>query len=110
MSTELVTLLIITLVAMAMSGFFSGMEIAFVSSNKVRVGIDVSKGGLSSRIIDVFFSNKDNFISSLLIGNNIVNVVYNMAKRRVRAKRVHDSAHADRYRHHHSAHNRRISA
>ena len=79
MSTELVTLLIITLVAMAMSGFFSGMEIAFVSSNKVRVGIDVSKGGLSSRIIDVFFSNKDNFISSLLIGNNIVNVVYNMA-------------------------------
>ncbi|MBR1543936.1 MAG: HlyC/CorC family transporter [Muribaculaceae bacterium] len=73
------TLLIITLVAMALSGFFSGMEIAFVSSNKVRVGIDVSKGGLTNRIIDVFFTNKDNFISSLLIGNNIVNVVYNMA-------------------------------
>ena len=64
---------------MALSGFFSGMEIAFVSSNKVRVGIDVSKGGLTNRIIDVFFTNKDNFISSLLIGNNIVNVVYNMA-------------------------------
>ena len=79
MSTELITLLVITLVAMLLSAFFSGMEIAFVSSNKVRVGIDVAKGGIINRIIDIFFSNKDNFISALLIGNNIVNVVYDIA-------------------------------
>ncbi|MBP5498238.1 MAG: HlyC/CorC family transporter [Muribaculaceae bacterium] len=73
------TLLIITIVAMIFSGFFSGMEIAFVSSNKVRVEIDLTKGGFTSKIIDIFFSNKDNFISTLVIGNNIVNVIYDMA-------------------------------
>ena len=64
---------------MIFSGFFSGMEIAFVSSNKVRVEIDLTKGGFTSKIIDIFFSNKDNFISTLVIGNNIVNVIYDMA-------------------------------
>lgn len=68
--------LIITLAAMAMSAFFSGMEIAFVSSNKVRVGIDVSKGGVINRIINVFYTHRDTFISTLLVGNNIVNVIY----------------------------------
>ena len=68
--------LIITLVAMLMSGFFSGMEIAFVSSNKVRLGIDVAKGGLANRIISIFYTHRDTFISTLLVGNNIVNVVY----------------------------------
>ena len=61
---------------MLMSGFFSGMEIAFVSSNKVRLGIDVAKGGLANRIINVFYTHRDTFISTLLVGNNIVNVVY----------------------------------
>ncbi len=68
--------LIITLTAMLMSAFFSGMEIAFVSSNKVRLGIDVAKGGLVNRIINIFYTHRDTFISTLLVGNNIVNVVY----------------------------------
>ena len=79
MSNELSTLLIVTFVSLMLSGFFSGIEIAFVSANKVRVGIDVKKGGLVNSIINIFFSNKDNFISALLVGNNIVNVVYGMA-------------------------------
>ena len=79
MSNELSTLLIVTFISLMLSGFFSGIEIAFVSANKVRVGIDVKKGGLVNSIINVFFSNKDNFISALLVGNNIVNVVYGMA-------------------------------
>lgn len=79
MSNELSTLLIVTFISLMLSGFFSGIEIAFVSANKVRVGIDVKKGGLVNSIINIFFSNKDNFISAMLVGNNIVNVVYGMA-------------------------------
>ena len=55
------------------------MEIAFVSANKVRASIDMAKSGLVNRIINVFFSHRDMLISTLLIGNNIVNVVYSMA-------------------------------
>ena len=39
---------------MAFSAFFSGMEIAFISSNKVRAGVDSQKKGLTSRIINTF--------------------------------------------------------
>ena len=71
--------LITALVSLLFSGFFSGMEIAFVSSNKVRVEIDVKKSGLINRIIDMFYAHKDTLISTLLVGNNIANVVYGMA-------------------------------
>ena len=70
------TALIITLVSMAFSAFFSGMEIAFISSNKVRVGVDSHKKGLTSRIISTFYSRPDMFISTMLVGNNIMLVVY----------------------------------
>lgn len=73
------TALIVVIVSMLFSGFFSGMEIAFVASNKVRAEIDMSKGGIANRILNVFYSNREMFISTLLIGNNIVNVIYSMA-------------------------------
>lgn len=68
--------LILTLVAIAFSGLFSGAEIAYVQSSKVRIGIDASKGGLVSRIIAGFTKHQDMFISTLLVGNNIVLVIY----------------------------------
>ena len=71
--------LVAALVAMVFSGFFSGMEIAFVSSNKVRAEIDAKKGGLINRAISIFYRHREMFISTLLIGNNIVNVIYSMA-------------------------------
>ena len=71
--------LIIALVAMLFSAFFSGMEIAFVSSNKVRAEIDIKRGGVVNRILNLFYSDSHMFISTLLIGNNVVNVIYNIA-------------------------------
>ncbi len=52
------------------------MEIAFVSSNKVKAEIDIKKGGLVSQILAIFYDHRETFISTMLVGNNIVNVVY----------------------------------
>ncbi len=72
----LIPYLILTITALVFSGFFSGMEIAFVSSNKVKAEIDIKKGGLVSQILNIFYAHRETFISTLLVGNNIVNVVY----------------------------------
>ncbi len=71
--------LIIVIISIALSGFFSGMEIAFVSSSKVRAEMDIARGGIIDRVINVFYSHREMFISTLLVGNNIVNVVYSIA-------------------------------
>lgn len=71
-----ITLIIFTLIAIFFSGIFSGSEIAFVQSSKVRVEIDAAKGGVINRIIRSFSRHEDMFISTLLVGNNVVLVVY----------------------------------
>ena len=73
------TPLIIAVIALLCSAFFSGMEIAFISSNKVRAEIEMARGGIINRIINIYYSNRETFISTLLIGNNIANIVYSMA-------------------------------
>lgn len=69
----------ITIIAILFSGFFSGSEIAFVQSSKVRMEIDAARGGLINRIIQGFSRNEDMFISTLLVGNNVVLVIYGLA-------------------------------
>ena len=71
--------LIIALVALLCSAFFAGMEIAFVSSNKVRAEIEMARGGIINGLLNIFYSNREMFISTLLIGNNIANIVYSRA-------------------------------
>ncbi len=68
--------LILTITALVFSAFFSGMEIAFVSSNKVKTEIDIKKGGLMSHILNIFYAHREMFISTMLVGQNIVHVVY----------------------------------
>jgi len=69
-------LIIYIIITLAFSAFFSGMEIAFVSSNKLRFEMDRSQSGFSSRLAATFFEHPNNFISTLLVGNNIAIVVY----------------------------------
>lgn len=70
------SLIIGLLISMLFSAFFSGMEIAFVSSNRMLAEMDREKGGISQKIISLFYQHPNNFVSTMLVGNNIALVIY----------------------------------
>lgn len=79
MELQLIPALIITIIAVLFSGLFSGSEIAFVQSSKIRMEIATAKGGAISKMLRLFYHHEDMFISTLLVGNNVVLVIYGIA-------------------------------
>lgn len=74
----MLSVVIIVVVSVTLSAFFSGMEIAFTSANRLRMEIDRKRGGVVGRIIERFASKPGEFITTMLVGNNIVLVIYSM--------------------------------
>ena len=66
----------VILICLLLSAFFSGMEIAFLTSNKLRIEIDKSKKGVTQALIDLFISHSGMYITTIKVGNNVVMVIY----------------------------------
>ena len=82
------TLYITLVIVLLLSGLFSGMEIAFVSSNKLRLEMEKEKPSITARILSLFYSQKASFIATLLVGNNIALVVYGIIMAQILAELV----------------------
>lgn len=70
-------ILIVTM--LTLSALFSGVEIAFVTSDRVLTELEIKRGGLIGKILGRFYENTSFFISTILVGNNIALVIYGMA-------------------------------
>ncbi|MDF1676096.1 MAG: hemolysin family protein [Vicingaceae bacterium] len=70
--------IIYILIAMLFSALFSGMEIAFVTANRLKIELSSKKGVFSGKILSFFLKNPAKFISAMLIGNNVALVIYSI--------------------------------
>ena len=71
--------ILIVIVSLAFSAFFSGVEISFISSNKLHIAVQKQKGSLTGRLLDKFSNHSSRFITTILVGNTVSLVVYGMA-------------------------------
>jgi CBS domain containing-hemolysin-like protein len=67
---------LLIIIIILLSGFFSGTEIAYVSANRLKLEIRARKNTMGARHLSYFLRNPDAFLSTTLIGNNIINVLY----------------------------------
>ncbi len=68
--------LILIIVALLLSAFFSGMEIDYVSSNRIHIELEKKQKGLLARLLSRLTASPSRFIASMLIGNNLALVIY----------------------------------
>src|SRR5690554_63407 len=68
--------IIIIIIALTASAFFSGMEIAFITANRLKIELDRQKGSFSGKVLSNFVKHDSRFIATMLLGNNIALVVY----------------------------------
>lgn len=74
----LTTWIILAVISLMFSALFSGTEIAYITADRVRMELDSKRGGLINHFVQKFFSDSDLFISTILVGNNIMLVIYGM--------------------------------
>ena len=67
---------LIIIICLILSAFFSGMEIAFVSSNKIYLEIEKQQSGINAKVLNFITKNPSRFIATMLVGNNISLVIY----------------------------------
>ena len=75
---EITTILFIVLM-LILSAFFSGMEIAFLGRNRLREEIDRKQSAMFNHIAELFSRDSSNYITTILVGNNIALVIYSMS-------------------------------
>lgn len=78
MTLSITTSVIIIVLMLLLSGFFSGMEIAFVNKNRLKLEIDRKQSRMFDRIADVFARHPGQYLTTILVGNNIALVVYSL--------------------------------
>jgi len=88
----LVTIAISTLL---FSAFFSGVEIAFISANKLKLELDKNTGKFPANIITYFSKNESDFITTMLVGNNIALVVYGIVMTQILTPKITDYLSSD---------------
>lgn len=71
------------LITIVLSAFFSGMEIAFISANRLRMEVDKGRDFMNARLLPIFTNNPERFIASMLVGNNIALVIYGLVFARI---------------------------
>lgn len=74
----LTTWIILACISLLFSALFSGTEIAYITADRVRMELDSKRGGVVNLIVQRFFSDSDLFISTILVGNNVMLVIYGM--------------------------------
>ena len=75
MDSQLITYIILTLIA---SAFFSGVEIAFISSDRLFIELQANKGGNRDRILSKYKNNPEMFIATMLVGNTLILTLYGL--------------------------------
>lgn len=73
---NLYLLIIITLL---FSAFFSGMEIAFVSANKLRLELDKKQGSFPAQFLNIYINHPSHYIATMLVGNNLALIIYGIS-------------------------------
>jgi len=78
MPDESIVILVAIILTLIFSAFFSGMEIAFISANRLKIELDNKQGGVKAKILAYFSKKPASFIGTMLLGNNAAIVAYSM--------------------------------
>jgi len=88
-------IVLVLILSLLMSAFFSGMEIAFISANKLQVELDNQKGSWAGKQVASFVRRPERFINTILVGNNISLVIFGLMSAKLLEPVLFPAFHAD---------------